>query len=375
MRWPAQEAGVDTRPVIALDELEAAAAAVLEPAALDYFRGGADDERTLDDNIAAWRRLRLRPHVLRDVSVVDGSTTVLGTPVATPVLVAPTAFHRLASSDGESATAVGTAAAGSVMVLSTMSTQPLETVAAAAPDAARWFQLYVHHDREWTAALAKRAADAGYRALVLTVDVPVLGRRRRDERHGFGLPPGVSAAHTLGPIAPAGTADGSGLATYLGAALDAALGFDDLAWLREVSGLPVVVKGVLRGDDARRCVDAGAAAVVVSNHGGRQLDSAVATADALPEVVDAVEGRAEVYVDGGIRTGTDVLKALALGARAVLVGRLAVYGLAVGGADGVADVIRALDDELRRAMALCGAARLSDLTPDLVVGATGGNAG
>jgi 4-hydroxymandelate oxidase len=354
--------------VAALEEL---AAAALDPVAYDYFRGGADEESTLRDNLAAWDRLRVRPRVLRDVTAVTTATTVLGTLVATPVLVAPTAYHELAAAEGESGTARGAAAAGTVMVVSTFATQPLETVAAAAPDATRWFQLYVYKDPGWTRELVARAVAAGYRALVLTVDVPVLGNRRRDERNAFALPPPLTLAHAPGdtPRHEAGTDDGdtgSALAAHVRQQVSTALTFDDIGRLHQMSGLPVVVKGVLRGDDAARCVQAGAAAVCVSNHGGRQLDGAVATADALPEVVEAVADLAEVYVDGGVRHGVDVLRALALGARAALVGRPVVYGLAVGGADGVQAVLDELRDELARAMALCGATSVDEVTRDLV---------
>lgn len=353
-----------------IEGLEARAAAVLPADAMDYFRGGSDDELTLHDNVAAWRRHRLRPHVLRDVSTVRTATTLLGTPIAAPVIVAPTAYHLLAHPDGEAGTARAVEAAGSLLVLSTFATQSLEEVAAAAPSAARWFQVYVNPDRGWTAELALRAAAAGYTALVLTVDVPVLGRRRRDERNRFELPHPLIRAHDHVSEIEAGAApfEGSAIAAHAARSTDASLTFDDIGWLRDVGGLPVVVKGVLRGDDATACLDAGARAVIVSNHGGRQLDGAVATADALTEVVDAVDGRAEVLVDGGIRGGSDVVKALALGARAVLVGRPVVYGLACDGWEGARDVLTAYADETARAMMLCGAASVADLTPDLVVG-------
>ncbi|HWB73007.1 MAG TPA: alpha-hydroxy acid oxidase [Egibacteraceae bacterium] len=345
-------------------ELERQARGLLKPAAYDYYAGGADDEVTLADNVAAWRRLRLRPHVLRDVSKVSAASAVLGTEVSAPVLVAPMAYQRLAHDGGEAATARGAAAAGTVMVVSTLATVSLEDVAGAAPGAPRWFQVYVRKDRGWVVELVRRAAEAGYRALVLTVDLPVLGRRRRDERHRFTLPEGMEMANVGRSTVPA---EGSALEAYARQELDPAVTFDDIAWLAEASGLPVVVKGVLRGDDAAACLDAGAAAVAVSNHGGRQLDTAVAGADALPEVVAAVAGRGEVYVDGGVRRGTDVVKALALGARAVMVGRPVLWGLATGGADGVAEVLGALRAETERALALCGAASVSELRPDLVV--------
>ena len=346
------------------DELYARAREVLTSSAHDYYAGGSDDEVTLGESRQSWSRLRLRPHVLRDVSQVSTHTTVLGRPVALPVLVAPMAYQRMAHDDGERATARAAARVGTTMIVSTLATVALEDVAASLPDPADgWFQLYVHRDRGWTGELVRRAVAAGYAAIVLTVDLPVLGLRRRDERNGFTLPQGMQMANVGAPV-PAG--EGSGLGSYARAELDPALTPADIGWLREVSGLPVVVKGVLRGDDARVCVDAGASAVAVSTHGGRQLDTAIATADALPEVVDAVDGQVEVYVDGGIRLGTDVLKALALGARAVLLGRPVLWGLAVGGEQGVVDVLEQLRAELARAMALAGSAGVGDLERDLV---------
>jgi 4-hydroxymandelate oxidase len=257
-----------------LAELERQARERLEPAAYDYFAGGADDELTLADNVAAWRRLRLRYRVLRDVGAVTTATTVLGTEIPAPVIVAPTAYQRLAHPDGEAATARGAAAAGTLMIASTLATVSLEAVAAAAPGAPRWFQLYVRRDRGWTAELVARAVAAGYRALVLTVDLPVLGFRRRDERNNFSLPVGMEMAN-LGSAVP--QVQGSGLKAYAAAELEPSLTFDDLQWLRSLADLPLVVKGVVRGDDAAACVAAGAAAIAVSNHGGRQLDSAIAS--------------------------------------------------------------------------------------------------
>ena len=348
-----------------LDDFEHAARERLTANAWGYYSAGADDELTLADNVAAWRRLRLRPRVLRDVSVLDPSTTVLGTPVSLPVLVAPMAYQRMADDEGERATARAAAAAGTVMVTSTVATVSLEDVAAAAPGAPRWMQVYVQRDRSLAAALVARAVAAGYSALVFTVDLPVLGRRRADEHNAFALPDGMVMAN-LGHAGPASAPGVSALAAHARDDFDPGLTFADIGWLRDISGLPVLVKGVLRADDARACVDAGAAAVIVSNHGGRQLDTAVATADALPEVAAAVGSDAEVYVDGGVRRGTDVVKALALGARAVLVGRPLLWGLAVGGEKGVRDVLDCLGGELVRAMALCGARTVGELTPDLI---------
>ena len=345
-----------------LDDLERLARERLDPGAYDYVAGGADAELTVTDNLAAWSRVRLRPRVLRDVAAVATATTVLGTPVANPVLVAPTAYHQLIHPDGEAATAAGAATAGSLMVVSTQSNRSLEEVAAAAPEAPRWFQVYVHTDRTFTEELVERAAAAGYSALALTVDVPVLGNRLRDVRNRFRFPPGMVFGNAAGRFDTSGDVDTFTQATRF----DPGLTVETIGWLSDRSGLPVLVKGVLRGDDASACLAAGAAGIVVSNHGGRQLDTALATADALPEVVAAVDGRAEVYVDGGVRRGTDVVKALALGARGVLVGRPVLWGLAAAGADGVGRVLSGLTAELVRSMALCGAARLADLTSDLV---------
>ena len=343
-----------------LDALEEEARGLLPGPTYDYLAGGAGDELSLRDAVAAWDRIRLRPRVLRDVGTVDTATTVLGTPVPSPVLAAPTAFHKLAHAEGEAATAAGCAAAGALMVAATRSTTPLEDIATAGgPEAPRWYQVYVLQERDHTAALVQRAAAAGYRALVLTGDTPVLGQRLRDVRNAFVLPANVGE-----DAMQAGAAVGSLVDQ------DPTITFEQIGWLRELSGLPVLVKGVLRADDAVACLDAGAAGVCVSNHGGRQLDGAVAPADALAEVVDAVGTSGEVYVDGGIRRGVDVLRALALGANGVMIGRPVLWGLATGGADGVRRVLQGFQRELALAMALCGAATIADVTPDLVAPAS-----
>jgi 4-hydroxymandelate oxidase len=345
-----------------LAAMEQAARSRLDPAVYEYVAGGADAELTLADNLAAWARVRLRPRVLRDVRRVDTATTLLGTPVPTPILVAPTGYHGLVHPEGELATAAGAAAAGSLMVVSTQANRSLEEVARHAPGAPGWFQVYVNVDHGFTEELVGRAAAAGYTALVLTADLPVLGNRPRDLRNRLRFPPGM----VLGNAVERFGADGADVWEHA-SRFDAGLEPASIAWLRECSGLPVLVKGVLRGDDAEAFVAAGAAGIVVSNHGGRQLDTALAAADALPEVVAAVDGRVEVLVDGGVRRGTDVVKALCMGAGGVLVGRPVLWGLATGGADGVRTVLLGLQEELLRAMALCGAVGLAELTPDLVV--------
>jgi 4-hydroxymandelate oxidase len=346
-----------------LAALEQAARGRLGPAVYDYVAGGADAELTLADNLAAWARRRLRPRVLRDVRRVDTATIVLGTPLPTPIMVAPTAYHGLLHPEGEVATAAGAAAAGSLMVLSTQSNRSLEEVARHAPAAPRWFQVYVHVDHAFTEELVGRAAAAGYSALVLTADLPVYGNRLRDVRNRLEFPPGMVLGNAVERFG-AGGADAYARASRFDAGLEPAA----IAWLRDRSGLPVLVKGVLRGDDAEAFVAAGAAGIVVSNHGGRQLDTALAAADALPEVVAAVDGRVDVLVDGGVRWGTDVVKALCMGAAGVLVGRPVLWGLATGGAEGVRAVLLGLQEELLRAMALCGAVGLAELTADLLAG-------
>ncbi len=351
-------------------ELEAIARERLSPEAYDYYAGGAHDEVTLRENRAAYDRVSIAYRVLVDVSRRDLTTSVLGQPVAMPVLVAPTAFHRLATPEGELATARAAGAAGTAMILSTLSTTRIEDVVGAASGPV-WFQLYVYRDRGATEGLVRRAEAAGCQALVLTVDAPLLGRRERDVRNRFRLPPGLAVANLLpegyGEMPPA--AADSGLAAYVASFLDPALTWRDVAWLRSITELPVLVKGIVRPDDALRAAEAGAAGVVVSNHGGRQLDTSPATLDVLPEIVDALAAqghRIEVLMDGGVRRGTDILKALALGARAVLVGRPVLWGLAADGEAGAASVLRLLRDELDLAMALAGAPTIAEITRDLV---------
>jgi len=323
----------------------------LGPGPWSYFAGGADDERTLRWNLEAYGRWLLRPRILCDVTDVSTETTVLGTQVALPVLVAPVAFQRMAHPDGEAATARAAASAGTVMCLSTIATASPADVAVAAPGAPRWFQLYVFKDWGLTSALVQQAVDAGYSALVLTADTPYLGRREGPLRTGFAIPddvriPAVDAARG-GSLQPFSLHEHFDL-------FSPAVSWRDVERLNELSGLPVVVKGVLTAEDARLACEHGAAAVAVSNHGGRQLDGVPGTLDALPEVVEAVEGRVEVYLDGGIRRGTDVAKALALGARATLAGRAVLWGLAVGGEEGARHVLELLRDEIRLALSLLG---------------------
>jgi 4-hydroxymandelate oxidase len=345
-----------------LHELEELARARLPKLAWDYYAAGADDERCVRRNVEAFERLTLHYRVLVDVARRELATTVLGQRIA------PTAFHRLAHTEGELASVAGAGDAGTAFVLSTLSNTRVEDVVAASTGPV-WFQLYVYKDRAATEALVRRVEAAGCQALVLTVDAPLLGRRERDVRNRFALPPGlgVENLHAAGYAHVPEASGESGLAAYFADLLDPALTWDAVGWLRSITKLPIVVKGIVRADDARRAIEHGAAGVVVSNHGGRQLDAAPATIDVLPRIADAVAGSGEVFLDGGIRRGTDVVKALALGARAVLVGRPILWGLATGGRAGVASVLAMLRRELDLAMALCGCPDIAAITRDLVV--------
>jgi len=335
----------------------------------DFIEGGAETERTVSANRRAFDRVTLRPRVLVDVSSCDTGTELLGARLATPVGVAPTAYHRLVHPDGEIGTARGAGAAGALYVVSLFASHTVEDIAAEA-DGPLWMQLYWLRRREVLAGLVERAAAAGCRAVLLTVDVPRLGRRRRDARNGFAIGPGVRAANldpALTASAHRADAGRSALAVHTAEAVDPSVTWSDLAWLRKQSDLPLVLKGILTGQDAALAVEHGAEAIVVSNHGGRQLDGATATLDALAEVVDAVAGACPVLLDGGVRGGTDAFAALALGARAVLLGRPVLWGLAVGGAAGVADVLNLATDELAHTMALAGRPDLASVDRSAVV--------
>jgi 4-hydroxymandelate oxidase len=339
-----------------LEQYQQAAAGRLPPEAFGYYRSGADSELTLAENEAAWRRLSILPSILVDVSARSTATTVLGEPWEFPVAVAPMALQGMAHPEGELATARAAGASGTVMILSTMSNRPVEEVVAASAGPV-WFQLYVSRDRSETDDLVARVEDAGCSALVVTADVPVLGRREADVHLGFRLPdelelPNIAGrGQALHESPPRGH---SALADFADRTLDPALSFRDIERFAARTRLPVLLKGVMRAGDALRAFEHGARGIIVSNHGGRQLDTVPATARVLPDIVDAVADRGEVLVDGGIRRGTDVFKALALGARAVLLGRPALWGLAVEGEAGVRRVLGLLRDELDRAMALAG---------------------
>jgi 4-hydroxymandelate oxidase len=334
---------------LSLRELEEEARRHLEPAVYDFFAGGAADEVTVRANETAFAHIGLVPRVLRGSQTRDLAVALLGRRAAQPVIVAPTAFHRLAHPDGELATARAAAKAGLIMVVSMASTVAIEELAETGADL--WFQLYVQPDLGFTEQLVRRAEAAGCAAVMVSVDSPVFGRRERDLRNGFlDLPPGMACAHMDGrPIA-----------------FRADLSWDHIDWLRSVTALPIVLKGVVHPQDARLAVDRGIDALAVSNHGGRQLDTVPATIELLPPVADAVGGTVPLLLDGGVRRGTDVLKALALGADAVAIGRPVLWGLAVDGENGVARVLDMLGAELDQALALCGCRSPRDVSSDLI---------
>ncbi|MDF2757892.1 MAG: glycolate oxidase [Thermomicrobiales bacterium] len=350
-----------------LHEYEVAARAVLPPMAWHYVAGGSGDEVTLRANRAAFDRWRLLPRMLRGLGDVSTTTTVLGQTIALPVLIAPSGRHRLCHDEGERATARAARAAGTIYTMSTAATFAIEEIAAEA--GSWWFQLYVYRDRGLTRELVARAAEAGASAVVVTVDVPQRGRREAEERIHFAMPPGVATALLA---APEGTcvstgASGTAVAAEINAVFDPTLTWHDLDWLASLSPLPVLLKGILHPADAALAVEYGARAILVSNHGGRQLDSAVSALDALPAVVEAVAGRVEVLVDGGVRRGTDVVKALALGARAVLIGRPIHWGLAVSGESGVRHVLELLRAEIALDLMLCGLASPAEVDRALII--------
>ena len=342
-----------------LDDFEPIARDRMEPAAFDYVAGGAGDEQSLAENLTAWRRYWLRPRVLTDSAALDPSTTFLGRTVRLPVAIAPMACHALADPAAETATARAAAKAGVPFTLSTMSSSSIEEIARSAPEGDRWFQLYMFADRRVSRALAERAAEAGYQSIVLTVDVPVRGQRERERKHPplvvpFGNFAGSFEVDASGPVAPSlyGDAGDHGHGSFR---------WDDIERIRAWTGLNVVVKGILAAEDARLAVDHGVDGIVVSNHGGRQLDRAVAAIDVLEEIVAAVEGRAEIWVDGGVRRGIDVVVALALGARGVLIGRPIFWALAAGGESGVDRALAILEKEVKTGLALLGASGVAQI--------------
>jgi isopentenyl diphosphate isomerase/L-lactate dehydrogenase-like FMN-dependent dehydrogenase len=343
--------------VLSVADYERLAEERLEPGPWAYLAGGSGDEWTLRENRAAFARRTFRPRVLCDVSAISTATTVLGRQIELPVVVAPVAYQQLYHPDGECATARAAAAVGTGMVVSTFTTRTHEAVAAAAPGLVQWCQLYVLQDRGFTRDHLAGAAEAGCSAVVLTVDTPRLAQRERDLRVGFEVPPELPLPYARAVIGETAQNPADQFAL-----LDPSVSWRDLEWIAGEGRLPIVLKGIVTSEDAKLAVEHGASAVVVSNHGGRQLDGVPATLDSLPEVVEAVAGEVEVYLDGGIRRGADVAKALALGARAVLAGRAPVYGLAAAGEDGVRHVLEILREELALTLSLLGCTSVDELT-------------
>lgn len=358
----------DPAKPINVSDFEAVAREKMTASAYDYYAGGAEDEVTLAANVDAFRRIALRPRVLTGSGSISTTTELFGLRLMLPVGLAPTAFNKLGHPDGELAAARAAGAAGTVMCCSTVSSTPLEDVAAAATGPL-WFQLYVYRDREVTRDLVRRAEAAGCRALVLTVDTPRLGRRERNMRRPFVLPDGVEISN----LKRYGTADAlrwAGASTfgdYVHRLIDDGLTWESVDWLKSITKLPIIVKGILAPADAELAIAHGASGIIVSNHGGRQLDGSIASIAALPDIAKAVNRRAPILLDGGVRRGTDVFKAIALGANAVLIGRAYLWGLAADGQAGVLRVLDMLRSEMELAMALAGCRSTSEITRDFVV--------
>jgi len=351
---------------INISDFESLAKEKLTQMAYDYYSSGANDEVTLKENCAAYKRICLKYRVLVDVSKRDISTEILGNKISMPVMIAPTAFHKMAHDEAEVAVARAAGAAGTIMILSTLSNSAVEEVVKASVKPV-WFQLYVFRDREVTRDLIKRAENAGCKAIVLTVDAPLLGTRERDVRNRFDLPEGITVKNLETVFKEKLPRKGdSGIASYVSEYLDASLNWKDIEWLKSITKLPLHIKGIACKEDAILSVKHGADGIVVSNHGGRQLDSCRATINVLPEVADVVQDKIEILIDGGIRRGTDILKAIALGAKAVLVGRPVIWGLAAEGEKGVKAVLEIFRKELDLAMALCGCDSIKKISKDLI---------
>lgn len=344
----------------------------LPPSVRDYYKSGAGDECSLKWNREAFKNYRIRPRFLRDVSKRDISTTVLGHKVSMPLGVAPTAMQRMAHPDGECANARAAQAAGTIFILSTISTSSIEEVAEAAPNGVKWFQLYIYNDRNVTLNLIRRAERAGFKALVLTIDAPFFGDRRADIKNKFALPSHLRFANFEGELSQRinSAKIGSGLNEYVTSLFDATLSWDDVKWLKRTTTLPIILKGVLTAEDARLAVENGVAGIIVSNHGARQIDSVPATIEALPEISKAVGNQVEIYMDGGVTQGIDVLKALALGAKMVFLGRSMLWGLTYDGEKGAREILELMRREIDLAFALTGCTSVKDVTRDMVIHAS-----
>ncbi|XP_069744493.1 2-Hydroxyacid oxidase 2 isoform X2 [Narcine bancroftii] len=350
-------------PLVCLSDFEMYAKEHLPKSTWDYYADGADECCTRDDNLMAYKRIRLHPRMLRDVSVTDMRTTIQGTEISFPIGIAPTAFHCMAWHDGEMSTARAAEAMKTCYIASTYATCSVEEISTAAPDGFRWFQLYVYQNRKLSEHLIHQVEAHGYKAIVLTVDLPYTGKRRNDIRNNFKLPPHLKVKNFNGFFEELNGNEEYGAPAN---SLDSSISWKDIYWLRSLTQLPIILKGILTKEDAELAVEHGVQGIIVSNHGGRQLDGGPATIDALPEIVETVQGRIEVYLDGGIRTGSDVLKALALGAKCVFIGRPVVWGLAYKGEEGVKEILQILSDEFRLSMALSGCRNISEINRSLI---------
>uniref|UniRef100_A0A8C8RYC8 (S)-2-hydroxy-acid oxidase n=1 Tax=Pelusios castaneus TaxID=367368 RepID=A0A8C8RYC8_9SAUR len=349
-------------PMICLSDFEAYAKKYLPKTTWEYFAAGADECCTRDDNLLAYKRIRFRPRMLRDMSVMDTTTTLLGTKISFPVGIAPTGLHQLAWPEGEKSTARAAETMNTCYITSTFSTCTVEEITAAAPNGFRWFQLYIHWNRTLSEKLVQHVEALGFQGLVLTTDVPYTGKRRDDIRNNFQLPPHLKVKNYEGAFEEENCSE-YGLPPN---SIDPSINWNDIYWLQSLTHLPIIIKGILTKEDADLAVRHGVQGIIVSNHGGRQLDGGPATIDALIEIVDAVQDKVEVYLDGGIRTGSDVLKALALGAKCVFIGRPALWGLTYKGEEGLREVLQILHDEFRLSMALAGCHNVSEIGRHLV---------
>ncbi|KAH9287737.1 hypothetical protein KI387_031854 [Taxus chinensis] len=352
--------------IVNVSEYEAVAKQKLPKMVFDYYASGAEDQWTLKENRNAFERIRFRPRILVDVTNVDMTTTVLGFKISMPIMIAPTAMQRMAHPEGELATARAASAAGTIMTLSSWATSSVEEVASTGPGV-RFFQLYVYKDRHVVAQLVRRAEKAGFKAIALTVDTPRLGRREADIKNRFTLPPHLTLKNFEGlDLGKMEKSQDSGLASYVAGQIDRSLSWKDVKWLQTITKLPILVKGVMTAEDTRLAIQAGAAGIIVSNHGARQLDYVSATISCLEEVVKAAQGRVPVFLDGGVRRGTDVFKALALGASGIFIGRPVVFALAAEGEAGVGKVLQMLRDEFELAMALAGCRSLKEINRNYI---------
>ncbi|CAK8578335.1 unnamed protein product [Lathyrus sativus] len=351
-----------------VSEFEAIAKQKLPKMIYDYYASGAEDEWTLKENRNAFSRILFRPRILRDVSKIDLTTNVLGFDISMPIMIAPTAMQKMAHPEGEYATARAASAAGTIMTLSSWATSSVEEVASTGPGI-RFFQLYVLKDRNVVTQLVRRAESAGFKAIALTVDTPILGRREADIKNRFTMPPHLILKNyeglDLGKLDK--KTNDSGLASYVAGQVDRSLNWEDVKWLQTITSLPILVKGVITSEDTKLAIQAGVSGIIVSNHGARQLDYVPATITALEEVVKAAGGKLPVFLDGGVRRGTDVFKALALGASGVFIGRPVVFSLAANGEAGVRKALEILHDEFHLTMALCGCRSIKEITRDHVV--------